>query len=228
MSEKIITASITGIDGSGKTTTANTVARMLSETYSVGVLASLRNFSYVTHNGKQEFLFPELSSKVALLYEKGQGHNPLALFASCISHVVLQGRLIEPHITRKYDPDFLITDRNRLVDSIIMFNFYGITGIPIGVMATTVEAIGGKSTVDDVILLTVTPEKAHIRAKRGKKFDNHEYIESLIKMANIYPWIIVSLKSMGRIKTWTSINSEENQQASVSQAVYSRLIARKA
>lgn len=227
MSEKIFTASITGIDGSGKTTTVNAVANLLSGTYSVGVLASLRNFSYVFHKGEQKFLFPELSSKIASLYEKGQDYNPLALFASCISHVVLQGRLIEPHIIRNYNPDFLITDRNRLVDSIIMFMTYGITGIPMRVMASVVEAIGGKSVTDDLILLTVDLETAHRRASRGKRSDNHESRENLKKMEALYPMVIALLASMGRIKTWTSIDSEVNPQEVVYQVVYSRVIERK-
>lgn len=225
MSE-VYTTSIVGPDGSGKTTTVDTVARMLGKSYSVGVLASLRNPSYVIHGENQKLLFPTLTSKVAMLYEKGQDRNPLALFASFLSYIAMQGRLIEPHIVKNYHPDVLLQDRHRVVDSIIMFRHYGMRNVPINIMTSAVETVGGKSVTDDLILLTISPEIAHRRSRR-KKSDNHESLETIKEMAALYPTVISSLVQMGRIKNWTSFDTETLNQNIVANNVYTRITGNK-
>ncbi|MBI4225877.1 hypothetical protein HY612_02080 [Candidatus Roizmanbacteria bacterium] len=228
MSEKIYKASVTGIDGSGKTTTVHAVASMLGKTFSIGVLASLSEPSYVVRRGEQTVLFPDLASKVLALYENGQEHhNPLALFAAFLSHIFVQGRVIEPYIIKNYDPDYLVQDRHRQIDSVIMSHFYWLGGIPSRAIVSMVEAVGGKGIVDDVVLLTVSPETASLRVKRKTTSDYHESIENLKRIANLYPAVITQLALLGRINTWTCIDSEINPPTMVSHAIYSRWTNRK-
>ncbi|MBI3620463.1 hypothetical protein HY214_04980 [Candidatus Roizmanbacteria bacterium] len=226
MSE-VYTTSIVGPDGSGKTTTVDAVAGRLSKLAIVGVLASLRKPSYVMHKGNKKLLFPTLTSKITKLYEKGQDHNPLALFTSLLSYIAMQGRLVEPYIVKNYHPDFLLQDRHRMVDSISMSHHYVVAGIPINVMRLAVEAIGGKRVTDDLILLIITPETAVIRSQRRKQSDNHESVETIRQMSAMYPAIIDSLVRMGLVRNWTSINTEINGPDIISQTVYSRIIEKK-
>lgn len=226
MSE-VYTTSIVGPDGSGKTTTVDTVARMLGKSYSVGVLASLRNPSYVIYGEKQKLLFPTLTSKVAMLYEKGQDNNPLTLFASFLSYIAMQGRLIEPHIVKNYHPDFLLQDRHRVVDSIIMFQHYGMRNVPINIMTSTVEAVGGKSVTDNLILLTISPEMAYERSRQKKKSDNHESLQTISKMIALYPTIINYLVRMERIRNWTSLDTGTLNQNIIANNVYTQIIRSK-
>lgn len=230
MSE-VYTTSIVGPDGSGKTTTVDTVASMLGKSYSVGVLASLRNPSYVIHKGNQQLLFPTLTSKVAMLYEKGQDHNPLALFASCLIYIAMQGRLIEPHIVKNYHPDVLLQDRHRLVDSIIMFRHYGVRNVPFNIMTSAVETIGGKNVTDDLILLTISPEMAYKRSlqkkKSYKKSDNHESLQTISKMIALYPTVINYLVRMGRIRNWGSLDTGTLNQNTIANNVYTRITGSK-
>ena len=217
--------SFTGIDGAGKSTTAQLVARMLANKgKKVGFLPSIGLTPYIIENRQEEHLFCEASNKIASLYKEGQEeHNVLKIFASSILFVAMQGRVWEPNLIKNYHPDIILQDRDRLVDSIIMFLMYGMKGLPISLMTSVVEAVAGKNTTDDLFLLTPDPMTAWNRIKDGKT-DGHESLDKLEIMASQYPFIINALISMGRITKYISIDTKEHDAGETANIVYNEIV----
>ena len=222
-------SSITGRDGTGKTTAVDSVSQMLAKNHRVGVMTSLRSPSYLLINDQKRLLFPNLTNKIAKVYDRGQGsNNTLTILGSLFCHILLQQRFIEPKMARDYNLDFIIRDRDPIADSIVMFMVYGMRGLSIRLMMNVVEAVVGKKVrTDNLFLLTAQSKVLSERNRKNIKLDKHESPETSEKMAMLYRIVARSLMDLGRIGNLTNINTGENDQKSTAQKIYGELIKSK-
>ncbi len=224
MSE-LIKASITGIDGSGKSTATEKVASMLGERHAIGVLSTLNYPSYLLHKGTRKLLHAEFSEENYRLYQKAQlADKRLIILYTLIAHTIAQGRFIEPAMERNGDLDFIIGDRDRLVDSLVMFGNYAFPGLPIGLMARVLEKTTGQSHTDQLYWLQIDPLVAKSRKDKLRKEDGHESLEALKKMSRSYKPIIQALLRMGKIDDVAFLDTKANDSETIAGIIYRRLI----
>jgi len=221
MPDRARTTSITGIDGTGKTTAVGLVGGLLSQAGCVGILASMGSPSFVLAGGRKIDLYGPETDRVGRLYRQGQeaNHKFVTLLAM-MAHGILQGRFIVPKMTREFNPHHIISDRHPLVDSVVLTRRYGAPNLPITGVVKLVESIGGRKLfIDDLFLLTAKPETAADRIAHGPTRDGHESIASLKFMAGIYPKVIADLTSLKKIGNSTVVDTETNGPAHVARLI---------
>ena len=226
MAKESSISSITGPDGSGKTTTVETVAQLLGQTHLVGVLTSLRTAPYVVFQEKKHYLFQNETARIKSVYETGQRlKNTPIVFVAFMARAILEGRFIQPKMKQQDKPDFLIQDRNRSIDPIVLFWTYVTKGLPVSLMMHTIEALTGRQFVDNLFLLTVDDPKVAIkRLERGEKQDHHETEDNLKKMQGNYQTLAPMFVSRGRIGQIVTIDTVKNDQSAVAKIVYQKII----
>ena len=99
--------------------------------------------------------------------------------------------------------------------------------VPINIMTSAVETVGGKSVIDDLILLTISPEMAYKRSLQKKKSDKHESLQTISKMIALYPTVINYLVRMERIRNWASLDTGTLNQNTIANNVYTRITGSK-
>lgn len=207
-----INASVSGIDGSGKSTTVGLVSQMLAKEVRVGVLASSDGTCCVLEGDKKRFVLPGVSSKLIDLYRKGQRlGNRLIVFEAAMKLLAMREKTIRPFMVENFRPDVVLSDRDVLVDSIVLFDSYWSGRLPMWSMVSVVEAVAGESVTDELYLLSLRPETAFKRIC-GEKGDDHESLESLRRMSGKYPGVIAGLIGMGKIKQWRTTDAEQPSQ----------------
>src|SRR3989344_7517295 len=223
MLDRARTVSITGIDGTGKTTAVGLVGDLLREVGCVGVLASVGSPSFVWVGGRKINLYESETDRVGRLYRQGQeADHKLVTLLAMMTHGILQGRLVVPKMTSKFKPEHIVSDRHPLVDSVVLTRRYGAPNLPISWVIKLVESIGGRELfIDDLFLLTARQETAAKRIAQGPTQYGHESITSLKFMAGIYPKEIADLKSRRKIRNCAAVDTETNNAAQVARLIYS-------
>lgn len=157
---EILRVSVTGIDGSGKSTVTDLVARNLGENSRVARVA-IPAYSIV--NGERRNRFSTLLSVVDGLHRRAdETGNPNIVMAANALNVLLQGRVIEPYAVHKIQPNIIIGSRDYLIDPSVYAIFYSprLARREMGRRLELMQQLTGLKHRDIVFRLTLPPQEA--------------------------------------------------------------------
>lgn len=197
---KPLKISVTGIDGSGKSTVCSMV------TCELGVDSSLVKLSrpvYSIEKGEKKYHFEKLVSAIDWLHEKADhSRNINLVLAANTLNVVFQGRVVEPLLMARLKLDYVIGSRDYLIDPSVYADFYSplLAKQPMAQRIETMKRITRLDFRNVIFLLTVPPDTAVCRienrikeeARTGKKVERpkwrhmHENSRDLAKLERGY------------------------------------------
>lgn len=158
--------SITGIDGSGKSTATDAVALELGKHYRV---ARVSRPAYSVVNGVKNPYYQRLLGAIDSLHATADKTENLryVLWVNAL-HVALQGRVIEPGLIKKAKPDILLTSRDYIIDPAVYTSVYAPKYSAQNMVRKIkhMQRITGLSYRDVVFLLTVPPDVAMKRIEQ--------------------------------------------------------------
>lgn len=161
-----LTASITGIDGAGKSTVSEMVTASLSPDIRIAKIS--RPVYTVTELGK-EMRYVRLMKAVDKIHgiADRRTSKKLSLAANAVD-VILQGRLIEPGLIKDINPELVLGTRDYLVDPAVYATFYSrlLAGRTTERRVNVFQGITGSSIRDIIFFLTVPPDEAVARIER--------------------------------------------------------------
>lgn len=152
---------ITGIDGSGKSTTIADIVGDLALDNTIVHSASRPVFSVV--EGEKRLHFTHLLGLIDKLHGYADGsRNPNLVCAVNAAHVILQGRVIEPSLIKQIQPTLVLGARDLLIDPSVYAVFYSprLAAKSMPQRIDTLANLTGASVRDIVFFLTVPPEEA--------------------------------------------------------------------
>lgn len=153
-------ASITGIDGAGKSTATDLVAGAIGTECNV-VRVSRPTYSIVEGEKRDHYqAMLGLLDKLHELADVTQMRG--AIMATNALNVIMQGRMIEPHMIYANNPELVLGSRDYIVDPSVYAMFYSPT---LAKMSMTdridhMQDITGLEFRDVIFFLTVPPEIA--------------------------------------------------------------------
>jgi len=231
---------ITGIDGSGKSTTISDLVDRLSPHY---VVAHSGRPSYVDgpDMNQRKYLFESSISSIDRMHEIGDElESKSAIALANIVNVALWGRRHEK-IIKYYNPDIIFSGRHRTVDSAVYSTYYFplTTQLPHTMRTSIAEGITKTGQPDLFVYLDIAPETAVKRIESRIEKENlkpetirpkwkhmHENPEDLECLKEEYERILSRYKNLG----WNihTINVEESPQNEVvdkiEELIYKRII----
>ncbi len=229
-----LTASITGIDGTGKNTALQAAVNRLSPRYAIGTLgkpSSTIRFEREREHYKRLTTFSNALHKTA----NENGLKPLSTLASALD-VITQGRIVEPGLQRKR-LDLIAGSRDYIIDPAVYSIFYaGVLG-----SRTPNQRLGffrnvsGMHLRDVIFQLTVDPDEAVQRIFKREKEQSggntnmrtpgrymHEERGHLEKLQKEYPVILAEVKRQG-VKNIYTVNTSTLSEPQVADAVTATL-----
>lgn len=194
-----LTVSITGIDGSGKSTVSQGVSHELGRDFR---LAKVSRPTYSVVEGEKQFHFQEMIRKIDQLHAIADRakNKPLSVTANAVN-VILQGRVIEPTVIDRVRPDLVLGTRDLLIDPSVYAIFYSpILGKrDMDTRISFFQKLTGAEVRDVIFFLTVPPDEAVSRINkriadesRGATTDRskwrhmHEHADYLDQLQNEY------------------------------------------
>lgn len=154
-------ASITGIDGAGKDSVSELVADILGKELDV---VKVTPPIYGIRDGIESLEFSALIQAYDLVNSAAvRSQNKNAVLLAQAAYVLLQTRVIEPSMIRRYKPDVVIGARDMLVDPAVYANLYakGTLGSQsINNRIQTMHKITGTPYRQSITLLTAEPRTA--------------------------------------------------------------------
>lgn len=153
--------SITGIDGSGKSTTLGMVVEHLKHDNRIVKASNPPIYSVV--GGEREYHYRRAIRTMNLLRELAdQTHNRVYASAVNAAYVLLQGRIIEPTLTHKVNPTIVLGDRDLLIDPAVYAIYYSpqLAQKPLGGRIDFLKRLTGSPHRDIIFFLSVSPEEA--------------------------------------------------------------------
>ena len=204
-----LTASITGIDGTGKNTALQTAVNRLSPTYKIGVLGKP---AYVVDSLTTRNIHGLLTQGSDMIHMAANktGLKPLSTFASALD-VATQGRVIQRKLENT-NPHLIIGPRDYIIDPAVYSIFYAgiIAGKTPSQRLDFFRLASGMHLRDVIFQLTVDPDEAVQRIFKREKEQSggntnmrtpgrymHEERSHLEKLQNEYPVILAAVKRQG-------------------------------
>lgn len=191
--------SITGIDGSGKTSAIDTVAIELGQRERV---SRIFRPAYSIVEGERKFHFQRLLKLVDKLHSAADEKADRRLvMATNAFHVILQGRVIEPTIREQIKPTLVMGARDFHIDPAVYAVFYSpsLRRKSMKDRFKRLQRLTGQEYRDVIFFLTVPPDTAIERIGRriqndaqseerlhGKWRHMHEEPEHLERLQNEY------------------------------------------
>ncbi|MEK7154891.1 MAG: hypothetical protein AAB697_02065 [Patescibacteria group bacterium] len=218
---------VSGIDGSGKSSAVDGVSKLLvDDKQSVGVLSSSGTISYVYSGREKKPIYLQITQKITALYKAGQeSGNHMLVLASLFEYLLLRERFIRPCM-EKLSLDCIVGDRDPFVDSIVLLESYLRINFPPRVMAKTLESIIGNHPARILFLLNISPEVAFARRKSETgNLDIHERPDRLKRMSERYIPTITAMERCGKVSEHIEINTEESNRSHVVGEIYSGIIS---
>lgn len=221
-----LTASITGIDGAGK----STVSELVTETLSKDVqIAKLSRPVYSVKGGVKTAEYTKCMAVVDRIHEFAdkRENRQLSLAANALD-VILQGRVIEPGLRKKVNPDIVLGTRDYLIDPSVYSIFYaGFLGKkPPEERLEVFQKITGSRVRDIVFFLTVPPNEAVERiekrmAEEREKSENvmrekwrhiHEQPHYLDQLQQEYYSVLKVVPQKGPVKIYEIDTTTKNKE----------------
>lgn len=170
---------ITGIDGSGKSTTLGMVVDDLKQDNRIAKATNRPVYSVI--NGQKEYHYRALIGFIDRLHGLAdQSRNPNLVFAVNTVHVMLQGRLIEPTLMHRVRPTLVLGARDLLVDPAVYAVCYSppLARKNMSDRVSFLKRLTGAPYRDIIFFLTVPPEEAVARIEGRIRAEN-ESIEPI-------------------------------------------------
>lgn len=208
--EKLVRGVVTGIDGAGKDSTLSAAIEILGQDYDI---VKISRPAVCMVKGNKILEFTSTFKMIDLLHSTADRMgNIRAILAVNAINVLFQTRVVEPALTRKYQPDLIVGARDMLVDPSVYSVFYAE-----GSLASqsererllTMRRLTRTAFRDTIAYLTVDPELAVRRIEsrmdeesRGKptirkKFRHlHEDQENLRILAETYYRVFAALQTL--------------------------------
>ncbi len=212
--------SVTGIDGSGKTTVASDLTTEIGQEQKV--VRSFSNPPYSIEYGQRFDHFPLLSVFESL--RNLAGHQKGKNFAAgvYIAHTLLHSKIIEPILERRVKPDLTISARDALVDAAVYTAFYSNPLIPENAQQRlTLLQRTTRIPFRDIIFFLRTPphialQRIQVRDRLNRRQPKqiHEDPDSLTQLQTVYEQILSNLDMRG-ICTVVDISTEDLTQEDV-------------
>lgn len=197
--------SVSGPDGSGKTTVSTSSAFELGKTIAVGYIGSVGMPPFFLYRGKQQMCYQTQTNMVDALYKNAQNkRSPLAVFASLVLHSFVIGRFIEPRLTQM-GVQVVIRDRDPFADPAVLSKVY-VANMPVLTLINIIQAVSNHQLTDILFLLEVTEKIANERIKTSDQPDLHEL---KVKFED-YERVIPILQSQGYIKRLERVSNNSN------------------
>lgn len=158
--------SITGIDGAGKSTVTRLIAAELGQEQRV---ARISRPSYTIVDGVKKGRYQKLLGAVDGLHAiADRTENPRYVLGVNALNVVLQGRVIEPGLIRKVQPDIVLGSRDYLIDPSVYAIFYSrkLGKRDMDSRLDYMQRVSGMNFRDVIFFLTVPPDEAVERIER--------------------------------------------------------------
>lgn len=187
---------ILGIDGSGKTTLAESAARILSRDYSV---VTLGREAHLWKHGLSTRIFAEEDESIKSMSDI----NPVRRAYRRIAKTFWWPRRLRLTSTI-HAPDIIIQDRDQIIDPVVLASSYipGSMRIPMLVRMNVMKTVTRGKLPDIALYLEITPGTAYSRLcsrsdSNAEGLSTHENISSLELMAHQYAESAEHLKSLG-------------------------------
>jgi len=158
--------SITGIDGAGKSTVTGLAASELGLDQAV---ARISRPAYSIVDGHKKDRYQRLLRTIDRLHGiADRTENPRYVLCANALNVVLQGRVVEPGLIRKIQPDIVIGSRDYLIDPSVYAIFYSksLRRKNMDERISIMQQISGMDFRDIIFLLTVPPDEAVARIEK--------------------------------------------------------------
>lgn len=158
--------SITGIDGAGKSSVSQDVAKELGQDFRI---AKVSRPTYSIVEGEKRIHFQELIGKIDQFHAIADRARSkcLSVTANAIN-IVLQGRVIEPSLIQSMQPELVLGTRDLLIDPSVYAVFYSplLGRQDMNKRISFFQKITGAQVRDAIFFLTVPPDEAVSRINK--------------------------------------------------------------
>lgn len=193
--------SVTGIDGSGKSTVISEVVNELFEDYLIAKIGRPTYISGKDIPSGRKYLFESLNKKVDAMHKFADNLEKRLAVAWVNTFNSFVNSFINKQVLKKFNPEIVIYSRDRIIDPAVYSTFYfqftkewsSQTRLKLA------QAISRSKTSDMVIYLDVNPiiavERIEKRIEKEKKKSNvdrkkwkhmHENVQDLTNLKNNY------------------------------------------
>lgn len=166
--ESPLRAVITGIDGAGKSTTAGIIAKQMGKEY-ILVKPGPSRPVYTIVGGKKQYHYHRIIGLIDRLHGfADKTKNPGFIGAVNTINVYLNGRVIEPSLVQRFQPELVLGARDFYIDPAVYSVVYQpyLASKPMGERIDFLKTVIGAPFRDIVFFLTLSPEEAIERIKR--------------------------------------------------------------
>lgn len=175
--ESPLRAVITGIDGAGKSTTEGIIAARMGQEYNL-VKPGPSNPVYTIADGEKQYHYQRIIDLIGHLRRiADKTQKPEFIGAVNAINVTLNGRVIEPSLVRRFQPELVLGARDFYIDPAVYSIVYQprLASKPMGERMDFLKLVTGAPFRDVVFFLTVPPEEAveRIEKRIAKERLNH-------------------------------------------------------
>lgn len=166
--ESPLRAVITGIDGAGKSTTAGIIASRMGQEYKLVKPGPSRPV-YTIVDGKKQYHYQWIIGLIDRLHGiADKTRKPEFIGAVNAINVCLNGRVIEPSLVRRFQPELVLGARDFYIDPAVYSVVYQprLASKPMSERMDFLKSVIGAPFRDIVFFLTVPPEEAVERIER--------------------------------------------------------------
>lgn len=213
-----LTVVVTGIDGSGKSTTVEKVVNNIGGELRIIKPGPSRPV-YSVVDGKKQYHYRELIRMVDALHGFADRlGNSNCVCAVNAFHVLVQSRIVEPRLTETIKPELVIGARDSLIDPAVYAIFYSpkLASLDIPSRISFLERLTGASFREIIFFLTINGQEAVNRidnrmrveqkdtsqVERAKWRHMHETMSNLDRLNQEYCQVIKEVQRRSRAKVF--------------------------
>ena len=166
--ESPLRAVITGIDGAGKSTTAGIIAETMGRRYNLVEPGPSRPV-YTIVDGEKKYHYQRFIGLIDRLHGfADKTRKPEFIGSVNAINVTLSGRVIEPSLIRRFQPELVLGARDFYIDPAVYSVVYQprLASKPMSERIDFLKTVTGVPFRDIVFFLTVPPEEAVERIER--------------------------------------------------------------
>lgn len=166
--ESPLRAVITGVDGAGKSTTASIIAQRMGQEYRLVKPGPSRPV-YTIVSGEKQYHYQRIIDSIDRLHLiADKTRKPEFIGAVNAVNVILNGRVIEPSLVRRFQPELVLGARDFYIDPAVYSIVYQphLACKPMNKRMDFLKSVTGAPFRDIVFFLTVPPEEAVERIER--------------------------------------------------------------
>lgn len=233
-----IRAAITGIDGSGKSTTASMVAEKIGRDLKVVEPGPSRPI-YSVVRGEKRYHFERLIRTIDQFHSiADRTQKPEFIGAINAVNVILSGRVIQPSLVRRFMPDVILGARDYYVDPCVYSIIYQprLAGKPMDERISFMGKVTGVPICNMLFLLTVSPEEAVLRIEkrmakekseagtsyREKWRHMHENLKSLASLQSEFYVALEAIQAISPVQVF-EINTQKMPQLEVADFIAAKI-----